>query len=66
MITVDGYSLLYLKNENKIIISLPQTWGTLTNTMEQPVERRTEIDDSELMAILLMTKHLFECKEDEG
>ncbi|MBQ6536823.1 MAG: hypothetical protein IJI40_08630 [Firmicutes bacterium] len=66
MITVDGYSLLCLKNENKIIISLPQTWDTLTNTMEQPVERRTEIDDSELIAILLMTKYLFERKEAEG
>ena len=52
MITAYGYTLSYYKKDNIIIIDLPPT--------------RLEVDDSELMATLLIMKYLFGRKEDEG
>lgn len=63
MLAIDGYFLNYYEQRNKIAITLPQTWQTLTSTMERPVERRTKVDDSEFLVILLAVINLFERKE---
>ena len=66
MLLIDGYGLNYYKNKNQIVICLPQTYETATNTYEQPVDRRVDVEESELWAVLLMVKMIFgERKDDE-
>ena len=66
MLTSDGYCLTYYKNRNQIVIGLPQTFATATNTYEQVADRRVDVEESELWAVLLMVKMIFgERKDDE-
>lgn len=60
MIVTDGYSIEYLKNANTIVIKLPPTMETITNTMVLPTDRRSDITDTELGAILLAAKAIAE------
>lgn len=60
LLYLDGYSIMYDKNNNKIVIQLPQTWETLSNTVDSPVKRRVDIADSELSSILAVAKYVFE------
>ena len=59
-ITYDGYSITYEKNMNRIIISLPQTMETATNTVSEVHERKTDFTETELAAILLAVKTVAE------
>ena len=59
MLTSDGYSLTYYKNQNKIVISLPQTYETATNTYEQVVDRRTDVVEIDLLVLLDIVKLIF-------
>lgn len=68
MLTNNGYSLIYYKNLNQIVIRLPQTWKTLTNTLDSVVDRRIDVEDKELAKLLATTQDIFlngERKEDE-
>ena len=66
MLLSDGYGLNYYKSKNQIVICLPQTCATATNTYEQPVDRRVDVEESELWAVLLMVKMIFgEGKDNE-
>lgn len=66
MLLSDGYGLNYYKSKNQIVICLPQTYETATNTYEQPVDRRVDVEESELWAVLLMVKMIFgEGKDNE-
>ena len=66
MLLSDGYGLTYYKHKNQIVIGLPQTFATATNTYEQVVDRRVDVEESELWAVLLMVKMIFgERKDDE-
>lgn len=68
MLTNNGYSLVYYKNRNQIVIGLPQTWQTLTNTTGPVIDRRTDVKESELMCLLQVVQVLFckvERREDE-
>ena len=73
MLTLNGYSLVYYKNLNQIVIGLPQTRETLTNTLEPVVDRRVDVEDKELAVLLAATQFIFlngtstwgERKEDE-
>ena len=60
MILIDGYSILYEKKANRIVISLPQTMETVTNTTTLIINRKYEFTDSELCAILSVTKAIVE------
>lgn len=60
MIISEGYSIEYSPNSNKIEIVLPQTWETLTNTTAMVVNRRIDINETELAAILTTVKAVFE------
>lgn len=60
MILIDGYSIQYEKKANRIVISLPQTMETVTNTTTLIINRKNEFTDSELCAILSVTKAIVE------
>lgn len=60
MIITDGYSIEYIKNANTIVISLPQTMETVTNTITAIINRKHDFTDSELCAILSVTKAIAE------
>ena len=60
MITGDGYYLNYDKYKNRIVIHLPQTMETLTNTMDAVTDRKIDITASEQSLILNMVKAVFE------
>ena len=67
MLTSDGYALVYHENKNQIIITLPQTYATMTNTFDQVVDRRTDVAEIDLLVLLNVTKLIFhkEGKDDE-
>lgn len=64
MITSNDYYLNYYPNRNQIVISLPQTWRTLTNTTSPVIDRRIDVKESELMCLLEVAQVIF-CKVDE-
>lgn len=63
LLTSDGYSLTYYKNRNQIVIGLPQTWSSLTNTLQPVVDRRIDVTEQELDILLRITKLIFLNKE---
>ena len=68
MLTSDGYCLTYYKNKNQIVICLPQTAETVTDTYEQVVDRRTDVVEIDLLVLLNIAKLIFhkgERKDDE-
>jgi hypothetical protein len=64
MIVSDGYSLSYERNKNRIVIYLPQTEETMTNTLTLPVKRQGRSEEA-LSILLMITKQLFEVKDNE-
>ncbi len=60
MIVIGNYSLLYDKPHNKIVISLPQTPETPTNTISPVENRRIDVDEKELGVILAFAMKCFE------
>ena len=59
MIVSDDYTLSFYPNKNQIVINLPQTLLTTTNTIPPIRDRRTDITESDLSCLLFMTKILF-------
>lgn len=59
MIVSDGYSLMYDENHNRIVIGLPQTWKTLTNTFDPVVDRRTDVSETDLIVLLNIAQLIF-------
>lgn len=66
MIISDGYSIEYYASSNRIVIMLPQTTQTLTNTVSMVSNRRTDITNDELSAILAVVRAMLERGEDYG
>ena len=60
MILIDGYSIYYEKNANRIVIALPQTMETVANTTTEITNRKHEFTDSEMYAILSVIKAIAE------
>ena len=60
MIKYGVYSIDYKKDENRIIINLPQTAETITNTTEAVSNRRVDVDNVELITILRKAITTFE------
>lgn len=58
MIISDGYSLVYDKGRNKIVIGLPQTMQTATNTVSMVTNRKVDLTDEEQMMILGIVKYV--------
>lgn len=65
MIASNDYYLNYYPNRNQIVISLPQTWRTLTNTTSPVIDRRTDVKESDLMCLLQVAQVIF-CKVERG
>lgn len=59
MLTSEGYCLTYYKNKNQIVICLPQTYETATNTYDQFVDRRTDVMETDLLVLLNIAKLIF-------
>lgn len=64
MIVCDGYCLFYDKNKNRIVIHLPQTMNTLTNTFEAVKDRKMDLNESEQILILNTVKAVFERRSE--
>lgn len=63
MIISEGYILVYEPISNSIIITLPQTIETLTNTVSEIVDRLVDISSEEEATILNVVKAIMEKKE---
>lgn len=59
MIASDGYSLMYDERRNSILIGLPQTMETATNTIGQIADRRTDVTETDLMVLLNIVQVIF-------
>ena len=64
MIVGDGYSLIYDMDKNRIVIRLPQTMRTLTNTLDAVTDRKIDINESEQSLILNVVKAVFERRSE--
>ena len=64
MIESEGYFLNYERKNNRIVIMLPQTLETLTNTTSMVTNRRTHLTQSEETIILMTVKAIMERKEE--
>ena len=60
MIVSDGYTIEYYPKSNRIEIVMPQTVTTITNTVAMISNRRTDITELELTAILVAVKAMLE------
>ena len=64
MISGDGYFLVYDKDKNRIVILLPQTMETSTNTKDSVTDRKIDINGSEQSLILNVVKAVFERRSE--
>lgn len=64
MIESEGYLLVYERANNRIVIQLPQTLETLTNTVSMVKNRITYLTPSEESIIHQTVKAIIERKEE--
>lgn len=62
MIVSDGYSLMYDEKHNRIIISIPPTMATATDTVTPIADRRTDVSETDLIVLLNIAQLIF-CKD---
>lgn len=60
IVSKDGYEVEYYPTKNRIIITMPQTWQTLTNTMSIIRNRKIDFTDTDLALLLELTRYLCE------
>ena len=60
MIVSEGYTVSYEPKNNRIIITLPQTYQTLTNTIAMVSNRKIYITPDDEMIILNVVKAIME------
>lgn len=60
MIVSEGYSVKYVPKDNQIIITLPQTFKTITNTVQMVTDRKMDITDDDLALIITLVKYICE------
>ena len=63
MTVIDGYSITQYGNQ--IVITLPQTWDTLTTTVTPIADRRKVLTDLEEAALLTAVKAMLENGNDK-
>ena len=66
MITANGYALVQYPKKNRIVISIPQRWDTLTDTTGGIPRNRRDVLTAEEEAILLnIVMELYEPHKEE-
>lgn len=60
MIVSDGYSAEYYPQSNQIVITMPQTFKTITNTVQMLTNRKMDITDDDLALIMSLVKYICE------
>lgn len=65
MIISDGYGLYFDKPRNQIIIGLPQTALTQTNTLDPVVDRKVDVSETDLAVLLILVKRIFQVSEEK-
>ena len=63
MVTSDGYTLF--QRGNQIIIGLPQTWVTLTDSVSPIVDRQPYLSTEQEMCLLAIVKEFMRGDSDE-
>lgn len=63
MIVINGYSIIQYPNQNKIVICMPPTEETATNTIEQIRHRKQRLSNDELTFLLVYAISKFENEE---
>ena len=58
IISQDGYSIEHYRNRNQIVITMPQTIETQSNTISIVRNRKTDFTTEDLMILLELTKYL--------
>lgn len=66
MIMINGYCLIYYREKNEIHITLPQTARTATNTITPCVNRRLDVSDEDLTALLCTVIEIFKRESGDG
>ena len=64
MIISDGYTIEFYPKANRIEICLPQTMTTISNTVSMVSNRRINLTDGELSAILAVVRTILDGKEN--
>lgn len=59
MIVSDGYTIQEYSKQNKIVITLPQTIKTCTNTVGEIEDRKDSLSDIEQTIILNIVKSIY-------
>lgn len=59
MLISNEYALTYYPKRNQIVITLPQTRDTLANTISPVIDRRTDVKEIDLMAVLQVVQVIF-------
>ena len=60
MIASDGYTVEYFPKNNQIVITLPQTFKTISNTVQMVVNRKVDITNDDLVPIMSLVKYICE------
>ena len=60
IISKDGYAIEYNRNSNQIVITMPQTMQTLTNTVSILRNRKVDFTDEDLEILLELTRYVCE------
>ena len=57
---MDGYAIEHYRNRNQIVITMPQTVQTPTNTISIVRNRKVDFTDEDLAILLELTRYLCE------
>lgn len=64
MVTCKGYSIYQDVQNNKIVITLPQTYRTLVSTDSEPVNRRLQVSPGEEAILLAVVMEMFKLEDN--
>lgn len=63
IVSQDGYAVEHIRSRNQIVITMPQTVQTLTNTTSIVRNRKIDFTDADLVLLLELTRYLCETGE---
>jgi len=58
VISQDGYAIEHYRNRNQIVITMPQTTETQSNTISIVRNRKVDLTTEDLMVLLEVTRYL--------